>query len=201
MSKKSVGEKLKEQVNELIINFEHMVEKRNNLIQFTSVKESENKTKLIVLLARKLAQKNRSVAVLDFNLRDPKLSVISKNDTNKGIVNILKDKKPYENEIIKDLYENNLDMIIANSKVENPISYFESDYCKNFLHLIASNYDYVLIDSPSNMKFADANLISTMVDKVIIVFDLDKTTVEQLEISQAKINKLSGNVMGVIGVK
>ncbi|MDO4594082.1 MAG: CpsD/CapB family tyrosine-protein kinase [Tissierellia bacterium] len=197
-SKKTNIDMVKEEIKSLRVNFEHVIGRKNVAIGFSATDMNVSKSDVIVSLARDLAQNGRKVVIIDANYRDPKISEVSQNESVKGLSNILLKRAPYENEIIVDMFQKNLDLILTGEIIKEPVEVLDSSHLKHFIQAIKSHYDYVLIDTPANKDYCDANLIATYTDGFIIVTQKNKSTQRQLYNSTEAIKKVGSKLIGIV---
>ena len=194
--------KKKERLNQA---FDHLKDRlvenlgpNDKTILFTSSSEEVKKTSPILNLGRKLVEDNKKVLVIDMNLRNPLLSEISKVDLKEGFSAILVEDLPYENTITKDLYQKNLDLILSGRAMKNPDDFLQISKLRNFLDSLRQRYDYILIDSPSNLTYPDANMISQSVDKVVVFTNQKDKSKNKLNKSIEKLEKMDAEIIGYV---
>lgn len=197
-NKISEKDRLKENIESFRINFEHSIKRKNVVVGFTSTDDKVHKTDAIVSLARSLSKSGKKVVLIDANFRNPEVGKVSRNENVNGLRNILIKRRPYENEITQDIYEKNLDLILTGDIIEEPVKYIDSEHMKQFIYAIRTDYDYVLIDTPSNKNYPDANLISTIVDGFIVVTKKGESKRKELDYCVESIEKVGGRVYGIV---
>lgn len=167
-------------------------------ILFTASSEEVKKTSPVLNLGRSLVKDGKKVLLIDMNLRSPLLSKISKVELKEGFSAILVEGIPYENTITKDLYEKDLDLILSGRAMKNPDDFLQISTLRNLLGSLRERYDYILIDSPSNVAYPDANMISQSVDKVILFTnekDKNKGLTNQ---ALGKLEEMDAEILGLI---
>ncbi|MDD7463213.1 MAG: CpsD/CapB family tyrosine-protein kinase [Anaerococcus sp.] len=165
---------------------------------FTASSEEVKKTSPVLNLGRSLVKDGKKVLLIDMNLRSPLLSKISKVELKEGFSAILVEGIPYENTITKDLYEKDLDLILSGRAMKNPDDFLQISTLRNLLGSLRERYDYILIDSPSNVAYPDANMISQSVDKVILFTnekDKNKGLTNQ---ALGKLEEMDAEILGLI---
>ncbi|MDD7306004.1 MAG: CpsD/CapB family tyrosine-protein kinase [Peptoniphilaceae bacterium] len=194
--------KNKERLNQAFMNLkDKLVENlgpNDKTILFTASSEEVKKTSPILNLGRKLVKDNKKVLVIDMNLRNPLLSKISKVELKEGFSAILVEDLPYENTITKDLYKKDLDLILSGRAMKNPDDFLQISKLRNFLDSLRQRYDYILIDSPSNLTYPDANMISQSVDKVVVFTNQKDKNKNKLNNSIEKLEKMDAEIIGYI---
>ena len=64
--------------------------------------------------------------------------------------------------------------------------------------MLASNFDYVVIDSPPVSSFADSLILSSMVEGVIIVVKGGVTPREMAQRTKAHLQSVGAKILGVV---
>lgn len=80
----------------------------------------------------------------------------------------------------------------------NPSELLSSERMKRFVEECAKVYDYVIIDTPPINTVADAQIISTYVDGVVIVAKSGGTTSDELNTAIDAVHHAGGNLCGVV---
>jgi capsular exopolysaccharide synthesis family protein len=196
--KKKKQQRLKKAFDDLKTNLINSLDEGDKTLLFTASSEGVNKTSPILHLARSLAKDGKKVLIIDMNLRSPILSKISKVDFKVGFSDIVVEAIPYENTITQDLYQKDLDLILSGRAMKNPDDFLQIAPLRNLLDSLRERYDYILIDSPSNELYPDANIISQSVDKVLVFTnekDKNKTMTNK---SLGKLEKMDAEILGLI---
>ena len=138
--------------DEIIKSFEKLkknflkITKKNSLVQFVSSSEKINKTSLILNLARSLSKDDYKVIIIEADFRNPVLGELCDIDFDRGFFDILEKEKPYENFIVKDHFQKNLDLILAPNKRDDVHSIMNYDRIESIFTSLKEKYDYILLD-------------------------------------------------------
>lgn len=196
------NKKKKEKVNQafenLKTNFIESLSPYDKTILFTASSEDVKKTSPILNLGRMLVKDGKKVLIIDMNLRSPLLSKISKVELKEGFSAILVEGIPYENTITKDLYNKDLDLILSGRAMKNPDDFLQMSTLRNLLDSLRERYDYILIDSPSNETYPDANMISQSVDKVVLFTNQKDKNKKKTSRSMDKLKEVDAEILGLI---
>ena len=158
----------------------------------TSSTQAEGKTTIASNLAISLAQMDKTVLILDADMRRPTLhkifplddsgkTVSASSDSRKpGLSELLimvneKDPKAALSEIVRKTEVENLFFIPCGTIPPNPSERLDSESMRKLIPLLEEEYDYVVIDSPPVRAVADPVILASMVDCVICVFDIANT--------------------------
>jgi capsular exopolysaccharide synthesis family protein len=143
----------------------------------TSAGPSEGKTTVACCIAIAMAQANQRVALVDCDLRRPRVDRIFRAKAEFGLTTALLDDD-VATSILPAIQETpvpNLSVIPAGPIPPNPAELFHSDRFRRLLEVLESKFDRVIIDSPPVVAVTDAAVLSTLVDGTILVVRAFKT--------------------------
>ena len=167
-SKKSMAH-YKEAMNVLWSNIEFsQVQSKSKLITLTSSVPSEGKTLTISQLGNIIAKNNKSVIILDLDMRKATLHEYYKLHNHIGMSTLLTQRCTLQ-EAIQNTENPNLKIITSGPKPPNPTGLVMSDLLEKVIEKLMEHYDYVLLDSPPIGLVADAMKIMRMSDLTLVV--------------------------------
>jgi len=108
------------------------------------------------------------VLLVDANLRAPSIHRLIGIGQESGLSEVLQGTTA-ANQAISRTDISNFYVVTAGSRVENPTELLNTRKMSNFLALAKKHFDWVFLDSPSLMPEPDADLLSSMVDAVVLV--------------------------------
>lgn len=139
-------------------------------ILITSHIPGEGKSFCSLNIAASYALLDKKVAVLEFDLRRPRLLKNLALTSVKGISNYLSGQSAFEEiPIVIDGYQGNLHILPSGPIPPNPAELILSQRMKDLQEALLSRYDYILIDSPPFSLVTDAMLLRQYVDLTIVV--------------------------------
>jgi capsular exopolysaccharide synthesis family protein len=96
-----------------------------------------------------------------------------------------------------------LHILTAGSTTLEPVGLLASDRMQQLVAQCSKQYDLVIFDAPPVLDFADAKLISSHTDGLLMVLDLDKTDRTNLDQALDELNVADVNILGLVanGVK
>ena len=80
----------------------------------------------------------------------------------------------------------------------NPSELLSSERMKHFVEESAKVYDYIIIDTPPINTVADAQIVSTYVDGVVLVVKSGDTTEDELNEAIDAVRRAGGNLCGTV---
>lgn len=172
-------------------------------ILITSSQPSEGKTTTAINTAITLAQAGAEVVLVDCDLRRPRLHQHFSTDNMHGLTNYLSGERN-PNELLKT-YDKlpNLKLITSGPIPPNPAELISSNDMRDLLTFLRANFKHVVIDSPPAISFADASILSTLVDGVVIVAMANKSSMHLIKRFKSRLQNIGARIYGVVlnGVK
>ena len=188
------------------INFYTSSDKKNHYVLLTSNVSGEGKSFLSMNIAKSYALQGKKVALLEFDLRRPKISkTIGLEDVKYGISTCLTGKNTFESiryAIVNDDTEQ-FDLFPAGPVPPNPQELMSTRFMEEFKTYLDARYDIIIIDSPPYGIVADAQILGKWADLTLIVTRFNQTVREQVvEINEWRDNGLFKNISIIFnGVK
>nr|NIT13832.1 polysaccharide biosynthesis tyrosine autokinase [Candidatus Dadabacteria bacterium] len=164
----------------------------------TSPQPIEGKTTSASNLALSMIQSNLRVALVDADLRKPRLhKLYSSNGNQLGLSTYLVGKVDISN-IILNTEITGLDFISSGPIPPNPAELLGSKRMKELINTLTQRYEHVIIDGAPIAAFADSRLLSRLVDGVLLVTSVGITQKNMLKTSIEEIRKVRGRIIGTI---
>jgi len=163
----------------------------------TSAIAAEGKTFVATNLAQAFAcERNRRVLLIDGDLRSPRLHLPLGAPISPGLAEYLRDEAS-EAEIIQHGREGNL-CFIAGGKGgrENPSELLSNGRLQKLLDRITPLFDWVVIDSTPCLPVADASVLSTLCDGLLLVVKAKSTPLAAVQRAGHELRKR--NIIGVV---
>lgn len=197
MFNKNKANKIEKSFESLKNNFLKIADK-NSLVQFVSSNEKINKSSLILNLARALAKDNYKVIIIEADFRNPMMGDLCDIEFDRGFFDILEKEKPYENFIVKDHFQRNLDLILAPDQREINPSILNYDRIENIFASLKEKYNFIFLDTADNEKYDDANFYPRLADSVIVFARKKDFRRKKLNASIRKLENVNAQISGII---
>ena len=197
MFNKNKAKEIEKSFESLKNNFLKIADK-NSLVQFVSSNEKINKSSLILNLARALAKDNYKVIIIEADFRNPMMGDLCDIEFDRGFFDILEKEKPYENFIVKDHFQKNLDLILAPEQREINPSILNYDRIENIFDSLKEKYNFIFLDTADNEKYDDANFYPRLADSVIDFARKKDFRRKKLNASIRKLENVNAQISGII---
>lgn len=163
----------------------------------TSAVKGEGKTITSLNLAWLMANEfGRKVLLIESDFRSPSISssYLSMGRLN-GLVDVLNGEADIKSAINR-FEDTRLYLLPARTSVKNSSMLIDSQGMRNVLERAKSDFDYVIVDSPPILPLVDMNILSRMVDGLLLVVKAGATP---KDIVRKAVNSLPNrNISGVI---
>ncbi|MEW5736895.1 MAG: polysaccharide biosynthesis tyrosine autokinase [Thermodesulfobacteriota bacterium] len=188
--------------------------KGSKVFLLTSSTLQEGKTFNAANLALSLAQAGEKVLLVEADLRRPstyRIFGVSKEpgltdfvignyawrDVVKSMVDVMLGDYSFD-DVMMTPGMDNLHIITGGVAPPNPTEILRSERFASFLEEARKEYDVVIIDGTPVLPVADASVVATMVDGVIIVYEVGKVARGLLKRAKLSLDTVSANVLGVV---
>jgi polysaccharide biosynthesis transport protein len=163
----------------------------------TSGDPGDGKSTTAINAAISLGQVGATVLIVDADLRRPSLHQVLGVDNKRGLSTYLSGKAMLA-DLIQPLPYPNLALLPSGPVPPNPTNLISSSKMQKMLEILSEHYDYILIDSPPLINLADAVVLSTLVDGVVVVARSGRTTRDTLRRARRELTGVGANVIGVV---
>jgi len=166
-------------------------------ILFSSPNPEDGKSTTIANLAVTMAQAGNRVILVDSDLRKPMLHKIFDLENQRGLTNAMMQQLTLEETVHKNVIDK-LDILTSGPIPPNPAEILASKKSKALWDQLKETYDYVFIDSPPVLAVADASILATQVDGVILVVRSARTRIDLAREARDQLLKANVNIIGVV---
>jgi succinoglycan biosynthesis transport protein ExoP len=167
------------------------------ILLVTSVAPGEGKSSISACLAATIAETGKKVLLIDSDMRRPVQHKNFNLENTAGISSFLAGISE-KNEISKQNFTENLDIITAGPVPPNPSELLSSIRLQDMLKDYSNKYDMIIIDTPPLASVTDPVILSSHVDGVILVTWAGKTTYEMLGKGLKQLKEINAPVTGLV---
>jgi len=196
-------------------NVQHLTTAKNmKTLIFTSSSTKEGKSTTVANLAIMVSQIGFKTLLIDGDLRKPSIYKIFGLDKEPGLVNVLLGTNDWQECVltitdimigklgVKDIINtpgiDNLHIITSGSPPLNPSELLESTRMNEFLENVKQKYDLVLIDTTPVLPAADAAILASKVDGVILVYEIGRTARGALKRTKVQLENVNAKILGIV---
>ena len=163
----------------------------------TSPAPEDGRTTVVLNLAIAMAQAGKRVLVVDANFRQPALGEIFPKAPPAGLSSALVGQAVWR-DVAAPTDVPNLFVIAAGPLPPNPAELLGSEAMRQLVSEMAEEYDQVLFDTAPTMVVADACVLSTRVDGVIVVVRAGSNNVGMVQKTADQLNRVGAHVLGIV---
>lgn len=166
-------------------------------VMVATAQPGQGGTTTITNLAITIAQAGRRVVLVDADMRRPEIHTIFGVDNEVGLSSVLQDKAALA-EALKPTGVDNLLLLSAGPVPSNAWKLLRSRRMREIIETLKEQSDFIFFDSPSAIVFADAAVLASMVDGVILVVRAQQSPRgSELQVRNL-LNKAKANIISVV---
>jgi capsular exopolysaccharide synthesis family protein len=158
----------------------------------TSARAGEGKSSTALSLSHNLARLGKSVLLIDADLRKPAFRAISEKQ---GLTKLLTSDEHVSDHVTATQYEN-LWLLPCGPIPPNPADLLSSGRFRSVIREACAQFDLVIVDAPPVLGLADAPLLASVCDNVLLVVESGKTRTAAATEAVNRIRAAGANVLG-----
>ena len=172
-------------------------------VVITSGDAGDGKTTTASNLALIIAQSGKRVLLIDADMRKPMLHKIFELEPEVGLSNVLVGQNSLDDALrtvtLGDEDSVRIDVLFAGpKKPPNPAELLDSDRMRQLLSEVRQRYDRIIVDTPPVLIVADAAILSSLGDGVILVVKSEKNARSLAERARALLADVKARLLGGI---
>lgn len=194
---KNGDSKLSESIRHLAARLQ--MEQRSSqtkVITLTGPQPGQGATTTIANLGYALAEQDRNVVIVDFNIRDPKLHQLFDLPNEKGLTNILAAGMDIKQALQQTGHEH-LSLLSTGPVTDSPLQAFDCAAIKTLIQNLRAEFDYVLIDTPA-LTMADIVAVAPYADELLLVARRSHVRREAMRSAGEFLSRLNGKSIGLV---
>ncbi len=166
-------------------------------IMLTSSQPHEGKSSVAANLAAVLAMNGKSVLLIDADLRRPSTHRLFGLSGEQGFTNVVAGLCTLE-EAIQETPISGLKILAVGPTPPNPPEMLDSRQSRALLERAREIADFVIIDAPPALMMADAQIIATQVDGVLLVVSWEEALKDAVARTNELIARTGAKMLGVV---
>ncbi len=174
---------------------------RAQILVITSSRPNEGKTTVVSNLGIALAEIGNKVLLIDGDLRRPRLHHVFDQTNSWGLSDLLREKNAIEDipldALVRKTAVPRLSLMPSGTSTDNIFGLLCSGRMARLMPRFRQEYDYVLVDAPPCLEFADARIMARYAEKLLLVVRADFT---DRRTAQAAVQRLLLDRIPVMGV-
>lgn len=143
------------------------------------------------------SQVQRSVCLVDANLRTPFLHEHFRRDNMRGLTDAILQPGPVR-DFTCQVNGGNLWLLSCGSKVSDPHGLVNSERLRSRIAELRAEFDYILIDGPPVNLYADTSLLGKLADGVVLVVQANSTRREAAKKAKESLEFANVRVFGTV---
>lgn len=166
-------------------------------VAITSAAMGEGKTSVATNLAAVFSRAGHRVAIVDADLRRPRVATVFDVPSKPGLSDVLAQRTSLADAlVVQD--DGRLAILTSGAIPANPSEALGGTGMETVIQQLAADYEYVFIDTPPVLPVTDALVVAPMVDGVVLVTRLGRTTRERVKRAQAAVDRVNASMIGVV---
>lgn len=163
----------------------------------TSAGPGEGKSTTAANLAVAMAQGDRSVLLVEADLRRPSVHMLFRQPSSPGLSSYLVGDALLAAVLLKSAVAN-LSVVVSGPIPPNPAELLGSRRMHEFLNTVSERFDIVILDSPPALATSDACALAPHVDGVLLVVDSGQTPQVALRRTRERLEAVHGRILGAV---
>ena len=190
---------LSENIKSLRTNLQFTaIDKNLKTILITSTNAGEGKSFVSANLAISFAQADKKVLLVDCDLRKGRAHNLFKVSNRSGLSNLLTDDLKNIKKYVRNTTIKNLSILTCGTYPPNPSELLASQKNKRLINLLKREYDIIIFDGAPIMGLADSVILSSLVDKTLVVVKDSNTAKNDLIRTRDELLKMDAKIAGIV---
>jgi capsular exopolysaccharide synthesis family protein len=173
-------------------------DKDRKVFVITSSLPGEGKTTTATNLAVALAEGGERVALVEADLRRPKIGEYLNLEGAVGLTTVLVGRVKLADAMQQVAGRTGLDVLSSGRTPPNPAELLKSQAMTTVIEQLREDYDVVLIDAPPLLPVTDAALLASQADGAILIVRHGKTTTDEVRAAAERLRAVGAEPVGAI---
>lgn len=172
-------------------------DKEYKVIMVTSSTKGEGKSTIAANMAVTFSEAEKSVLIIDLDLRRPTQHKIFGENREPGLTDSLFETIRIS-EITNHTIAPNVDLITVGRKTPEPASVLDSKRLKQLIDKLSERYDHIILDTAPYGIISDSASLIRLVDGIVLVSRFNVTTKKELGFTLEGLKHLNADVLGIV---
>jgi succinoglycan biosynthesis transport protein ExoP len=168
-----------------------------NVLVVTSAAPGEGKSFVSSHLALALAAVDQRVALIDADLRRPRLHTMFDRQRAPGLSDVLLGRRSTA-EVLRPVGAQGLVLVPSGLPTAKAAELLSYQAFRTFIEGLRSDFDWIVIDSPPVMAVADAAVLSRDATAVLFVTSAEHTSLEAAEVALNELGTAGARLLGAV---
>lgn len=173
------------------------VDEPMRVLAITSSIPNEGKTTVALALAMAIGNSGAKCLIVEGDMRRRSMRSLLGAHTRYGLHRLLTGKCTLDEAVVPTDF-NNIYFLDAEQGIPNPDAILSSSQFKKLLKSLTKYYHYILLDTPPVSAFADASIIASRVDGVLLVTREGYTNKNEVVRASEQLRKSGANIIGIV---
>lgn len=163
----------------------------------TSAAADEGKSAAAANLAVTMAQGGSHVILVDADLRRPSQHIFWKLDNGHGLTTAILENTAASTLPLQNTSIDGLRVLTSGAQPPNPADLLVSKRMEALIAALKTQADYVIFDAPPTLAAADAPLLATKLDAVLLVLQAGSTRRDHAQRAKEALVRVNARIIGV----
>lgn len=173
------------------------IDRDNKVITITSSLAGEGKSTTACNLAIALAQTGSRIALVEGDLRRPRVSEYLGIEKSVGLTTVLVGRVALDS-ALQQAATPGLDVLASGALPPNPSEILQTHAMRSLISELRHGYDIVLIDAPPLLPVTDASLLASISDGAILVVRHGETGLDEVRTATERLNSVGARLLGTV---
>jgi receptor protein-tyrosine kinase len=174
-------------------------------ILVTSALAGEGKTLTTANLGLAFSHAGRKVLLVSGDLRLPRLEQLFEIQAEQGLATVLAAEDAendrivgWARDLVREIDPSGLELLPSGTAPANPAELLARDRVRMVVDALRPAYDFVLFDSSPILPVADAAILASVTDGVLLIVDGKKATPDLLLEASQRLHRVGAHIVGVV---
>tara|TARA_Y100001935_G_scaffold245469_1_gene239109 strand:+ start:1730 stop:4069 length:2340 start_codon:yes stop_codon:yes gene_type:complete len=172
-------------------------DKDYKVIMVTSATKGEGKSTVAANLAVTFSEAERSVLIIDLDLRRPTQHKVFGENREPGLTDTLFETVKMS-DIIRSTIAPNVDLLTVGKKTPEPATVLDSRRLKQLIDKLKDKYDHIILDTAPYGIISDSASLLRLVDGLVVVSRFNVTTKRELTFTIDGLKHLNADILGLV---